>query len=145
MSSFSTADWSFLWSTIPAESKYWLPSLSHWANIFCAITLAANYVLWPSVNSTLYVRVSRIGLEWAFSSRVPSDWRFRPRTLVFVMMFPIGSTTLAPMYYWSYVSGSALSSLSCIAGGCTPLPSLYGSNDGVPRLSSSGSWRSPRP
>ena len=135
---FSTADWSFLWSTIPARSKYcWLPLLSHWAIIFYEITLAANSVFWSSMNATSYVRILRIGLEWAFPSRVPSDWRFRPPTFVFIMVSPIESTTSVPTH-WSYVSGSASSSSSRIAGGCLPSSSLHGSNYGVPRLSSSG-------
>ena len=134
---FLKFDCSFLWSTIPARSRYWLLLLSHWASIFCLITLAAISVCWPSVNSILCVRVSRIGLEWAFPSMVPSDWRFCPRTLALIIVSPIGSAKSAPTY-WSYVPGSA-SSLSRIAGDCPLLLSSCGLNDGVSRLSSSGS------
>jgi hypothetical protein len=51
ISSGSMACPSVLWSTMPSISLYCLPSMSHWAYIFSAITFAVYSSLQPSGNS----------------------------------------------------------------------------------------------
>ena len=61
-STLRTALESFWWSVIASSNRYWFPSGSHWAYICSAIAFAENSAVWPSMNSTSYSQVSRIGI-----------------------------------------------------------------------------------
>ena len=81
MSAVDIALLSFLWSTIPASKRNWLPSSLHMAYIFWAMTIAANSAVFPSENSTSYVRVPSMGLALARPTTLPSAIRLHPSPL----------------------------------------------------------------
>ena len=69
------------WSIISWNKTCLLPSSSTWANILSAIALAARDALWPSLYSTSYILVSRIGFLCAtpIGNPFPSLKRFVTR------------------------------------------------------------------
>ena len=95
-STLRTALESFWWSIIASSSKYWFLSGSHWAYICSVIAFAENSAVWPSVNSTSYNLVSRIGIWLLVPTRLPSRSLAHRVTLPDLWSPLIGSMTLAP-------------------------------------------------
>ena len=82
-------------STKVSSRRYWFPSMSHCEYIDSAITLAVSSATSPSSNSTLYVRVSSIGLLCARPMGLPSLSRLRLTTRPFASSPPRGKASCA--------------------------------------------------